>query len=139
MTRFASRQSLGKKSPCLSDQLRRKLLHRLELGLQHEPEILELPFERERSVLPSRIIQQLGLATRGVSLDEIHGDLRPLDRRARNSGAVGEIAEIAGDCSPASTHACLGNPRFGSVGRLLIDYEIEGHESRKQISEPSVD
>ncbi len=139
MSGFAARERLGQRVARRVRKLGRKLLDRLDFTLQLEAEILQLPLQHERAVLPPRVVNHFYAAASGVAANQLHRNLGPLDRGARNPGAIREIPKVPGDRPPASTHACLRDPGFAAVGRLLVDHQIERHELSEQLRELAID
>src|SRR5437764_695213 len=87
-------------------------------------------FSRSTTSSAARVVDQLRLAARGVAANELHRNLRPFDRCARNSGAICEIAEASGDCAPAAAYTRLGDAGFTPIHGLLVDYQVERHVLR---------
>jgi hypothetical protein len=113
-------------------ELRWEVMQWFDLARQLVAEILELPLDHQWRLPAFRIVYQHRLAPRRVALDQIHRDLRPLDRRARDAEAVREVAKLAGDRTPASGDARLRDARLLAARRLLVDDDVERHHLGEQ-------
>src|SRR5450432_4426447 len=88
-------------------ELRRERLDRLPLATELEAEVGDLAAQHELRPLAMRIEDELRRIVRRVLLDQIEWNLRPLDRRARNSHTVREVAQLSRDRAVARAHARL--------------------------------
>src|SRR3954470_17723496 len=107
MARLATRERIGEQGSDAILDLGRKVVQRLILAIELEAVVLQGSSERERPVLPARIVDHFARPAGCITLHELGRDLRTLDRRARNTESVSEVAKLPGDRSPAATHARL--------------------------------
>ena len=115
-------------------QLRRHLvLQSLELGLQLEPEVGSPPLDCESLVFARSAQNDPGRARGRILVNQIVRESGAFDSGARGTKPVREIAKRPSHRSPASCHRGFGNSGLLPIGSMLIDHEIEGHDSGKQI------
>src|SRR5688500_5797268 len=138
MPRLTTRERFGEYVPRRLREFGRKTVERFDLALQLKPEVFQLSLERERAVLPARIVNELGLRASRILSDQLDRDLCSFDCRAWNPGSISEIAQLAGDWSPRATYTRFGNAGLGSVRGPFVDHQVEGHELREQLREFSV-
>src|SRR5687767_8815228 len=138
VTRITARHRLRKCTPRAARVLRGKILQRLGIALELESEILQSARQHELSTLSLRIVSDLGNTSRCVAVNQVHGDLRAFDCRARRARAVREVPDLTGDGAPAAAHTRSRHSRIHSVGSFLVDDEVERHEARKKLCEFSV-
>src|ERR1700694_3066758 len=139
MPRFTPGQRFGQQVSRFAGELWRKFFDCLDLALQLEAEVVERALERERTMFSPWVVNQLYLSARSVAANQLHRNLCSFNRRARDSRAVGEVSKISRDCPPASAYARFRDPRFCSIGCLLVDDEVERHVLREQLGELAID
>ena len=135
--RLAARERIREHLPRLVLTPCRKFLDRFDLALQLEAEVLQLATEHQRRLPALAVIHHRGVVACCVFPEDVHRDLRPLDPRARIAELVREVAQLARDRAPASTHAALADARLLAPRGLLVDHEIERHVLGEQLREQS--
>ena len=115
-----------------SRELRREFVDRLALALE-----LEAVVRRRAAAARAARACCPRCTPAPPSVDVANGrsdvvrNLRALDRRARIAELVGEVAQRPGDRPPAAAHARLRDARFVARRRLLVDHEVERHDTAR--------
>ena len=124
-----ARRRVGQQMPRRRCVLRRKFVEAFALASELEPKVREPSTQQDRRLLPLSIEGQLRRMTLRVLFDHVDRQLRAFDARPRDAEPIGEVAQRSRHRAPTAAHAGFRDTRFVTLGRLLLDHEIERHEA----------
>ena len=107
----------------------------LQIVLELEAEVGETARDAEPLTMLVSREHHLRRPVTGIAADQVEGNRRPLDARARGAEAVGKVPQVPSDGAPAPGHRGLRDACVLAVHRPLVEHQLERRDARQQVDE----